>query len=334
MSILVERPGLLTTMQDLGRSGYQHLGVSPGGVMDEVSHRIANLLVGNRPEMASLEITLAGPTLHFDTDSLIALCGGDLSAQVEGAPVPLWRPVIVRADSRLSFGRAVTGARCYLAVDGGYGIPAVMGSASTNLAARFGGHQGRPLRAGDRWATPPRSRDLYPTLERRFSRERPPCLGPDGFSSGSTELDFSRPCALRMIPGPEWLRLTEDSRIRFLGDTFRVDSRSNRMGIRLQGSALTLEQPLEMVSSGVATGTIQLPPDGCPILLMVDRQTTGGYPRLGELATVDLPHAAQLRPGETLRFEIISLEEAQVSYVRRETRMRALEKTLTDRKGC
>ena len=331
MSILVEAPGLLTTIQDLGRPGYQHLGVGPSGVMDEVSHRIANLLVGSPPEMASLEITLTGPTLLFETDSLIALCGGDLSAQMEGGPLPLWRPVMVRAGSRLNFGKAILGARCYLAVAGGYGIPAVMGSASTNLTGSFGGHEGRSLRAGDRLATNPPG-DHYPSLQRRFRSEGQPILGPDWFAAWTSELDFSRPATLRMIQGPQWPRLTEDSRSRFLHDFFRVDSRSNRMGIRFQGPSLALEQPMEMVSSGVATGTLQLPPDGCPILLMADRQTTGGYPRLGELASVDLPNAAQLRPGETLRFETISLEKAQDLYLRREIRLRELEKTLASRK--
>ncbi len=331
MSILVEAPGLLTTLQDLGRRGYQHLGIGPSGVMDEVSHRIANLLVGNPLEMASLEITLTGPTLHFDTDALIALCGGDLSAQVDVLPVPLWRPVMVRAGSRMNFGKPMMGARCYLAVAGGYGVPAVLGSTSTNLAASFGGHEGRPLRAGDRLVTKS-PREHYPALQRRFHSEGQPIQGPEWFAAWTGDLDFSRPCTLRMIQGPQWPDLTEASRSGFLGDSFRVDSRSNRIGIRFQGPALMLEQPMEMVSSGVATGTLQLPPDGTPILLMADRQTTGGYPRLGELASVDLPNAAQLRPGETLRFENIALEEAQELYLRRETRLRELEKTLASQK--
>lgn len=333
MSILVGSPGILTTFQDLGRRGYQHLGIGPSGVMDEVSHRVANLLVGNPAETATMEITLAGPVLHFETDLMIALCGGDLSPEIEGQPVPQWRPVMVRGGSRLAFGKPIKGSRCYLAVDGGFRIPSVMKSASTHLAAGFGGFHGRPLRSGDRLETGPSPRDQYPALQLRFNRERRPFLGADWLASWFREVDFARPSALRAIQGPQWSSLTTDSRARFLEDTFRVTSNSDRMGFRLQGPKLSLKQPMEMLSSGVATGTIQLPPDGSPILLMADRQTTGGYPRLGELASVDIPKAAQLRPGDTLRFMIISLEEAQDLYLSREARFRELEQILADRRN-
>jgi len=259
----------------------------------------------------------------------MAMC---LAASTVRAYVPLWRPVLVRAGSRLLFGKAVKGARCYLAVDGDYKIPVTMKSASTNLAAKFGGFQGRPLRAGDQLMTEPSPRDHYPTLQWRFSRERRPFLGLDWFASWFREMDFVRPSALRFIPGPQWPLLTEASRRLFLEETFHVRSDSDRMGIRRQGPKLSLEHPLEMISSGVATGTLQLPPDGSPILLMADRQTTGGYPRIGELASVDLPKTAQLRPGEKLRFAPIALEAAQELYLRREARFHELEQILADRK--
>ena len=331
MSILVEAPGLLTTIQDLGRHGYQHLGVGPGGAMDEVSHRFANLLSGNSPEMPSLEITLAGPVLRFETESLVALCGGDLSPEIDERPVPLWRPVMVRAGSRLSFGKPIRGARCYLAVGGGFRIPLAMGSASTNLAAAFGGFQGRRLRAGDRLETEPFPKDLCPSLQGNFRPHGAAFLGSDWFAPWIQELDFVRPSTLRVIPGPQWELLTDDSRAAFLGETFHVAPDSDRMGLRLQGSKLALGQLREMISSGVTTGTIQLPPDGSPILLMADRQTTGGYPRIGEVATVDIPKAAQLRPGESLRFKPITLEESQGLYLRREACRRDLEKILAGR---
>ncbi len=331
MSILVEAPGLLTTIQDLGRHGYQHFGVGPGGAMDEASHRFANLLAGSSPKRPSLEITLAGPTLRFETDSLFALCGGDLSPQIEERPVPLWRPVMVRAGSRLSFGRPIHGARCYLAVGGGFRIPKVMGSTSTNLAAGFGGFQGRRLRAGDRLETGPFPKDLCPSLQEKFGRQGAAFLGAGWFAPWIGELDFVRPSTLRVIRGPQWELLTEHSRAAFLGGTFQVAPNSDRMGLRLLGSRLALEKPLEMISSGVTAGTIQVPPDGSPILLMADRQTIGGYPRIGELATVDIPKAAQLRPGESLQFKPVTIEEAQGLYLRREVCRRDFEKVLAER---
>lgn len=333
MSLQVEAPGLLTTIQDLGRVGFQHLGVGPGGALDEVSHRIANRLVGNPATSATLEMTLAGPTLRFEHDALIALCGGDLCASIEDQPLPTWRPVLVRAGMRLRVGRAIQGVRAYLAVGGGFRIPTVLESASTNLAGRFGGFQGRPLRKGDGLDVGPDPANLYPTLRRRLQTEGASFVGSDWCSSAVRELDFSRPAALRMIPGPQWAQLSAASREDFLTTTFKVGSQSSRMALHVEGLTLALDRPLEMISSGVATGTLQLPPDGRPLLLLADRQTTGGYPRLGELASVDLPTAAQLRPGEMMRIELIELDAAQRLWLQREARLRDLEKILSDQQG-
>jgi antagonist of KipI len=331
MSILVESAGLLCTVQDLGRRGYQHLGVGTSGAMDPVSHRLANLLAGNPEGAAALEITLAGPSLRFEADTLVALAGADLSPEIEGQPVHLWRPMLVRAGAALEFGRPVQGCRCYLAVAGGLRVPEVMGSASTQLAGGFGGFQGRAMKRGDRLATPPCPREIYPTLQQRFARGLQPFLALDWFPPWYTELDFLRPAALRVIPGPQWPELTDAARRSFLEETFQAAPNSDRMGIRLRGPRLELARPMEMLSSGVAAGTIQLPPDGSPILLMADRQTTGGYPRLGELATVDLPRAAQLRPGEELRFKAVTLAEAQRLLLDREARFRSLGRILAVR---
>jgi antagonist of KipI len=330
VSFRIESFGLLTTVQDLGRRGYQHLGVGPGGAMDEVSHRLANLLVGNPAEAATLELTLSGPTLQFKTETLIALCGADLSPTIAGQPVPLWRPVLVGTGTQLRFGRPVEGVRCYLAVEGGVQVPGVMGSTSTHLSAGFGGFQGRPLKVGDRVEPGPGSGERYPSLRRRFRQGQSLFLAPDWFVPWSRDLDFIRPSVLRFLPGPQWPLLTSASRQSLLESAFQVAPNSDRMGLRMQGPKLSLERPLEMVSSGVATGTLQLPPDGSLILLMADRQTTGGYPRLGEVASVDLPRAAQLRPGETLRLAPMALPEAQALLLDREVRFRELEGVLTE----
>jgi antagonist of KipI len=330
MSIQVGSPGLLTSVQDLGRRGYQHLGVGTAGAMDPVSHRLANLLVGNPAGAATLEITLAGPALLFERDALIALCGANLTPDIEGEPVRMWRPTLVRAGSTLGFGAPQAGCRCYLAVAGGFQVPEVMQSRSTQIKAGFGGFQGRPLKQGDRLDTGP-CREPYPDLRRRFDRSERPCMALDWFPAWYRELEFARPAGLRVIPGPQWPLLTAAARRSFLEEGFQVGPNSDRMGLRLTGPRLALEKPMEMISSGVAPGTLQLPPDGAPILLMADRQTTGGYPRLGELASVDLARAAQLRSLEAVRFSTISLEQAQELLLQREARFRALERTLAER---
>jgi biotin-dependent carboxylase-like uncharacterized protein len=266
----------------------------------------------------------------FEADTLIALCGADLQPEVEGRPVHLWRPLMVRAGSLLSFGAAVQGCRCYLAAAGGFQVPPVMRSASTQLKAGFGGCEGRPLKRGDRLRTGP-GEELYPGLRRRFEQSGLPCLGLDWFPAWYREVEFARPATLRLVPGPQWPALTAAARRAFLEEAFQVGPNSDRMGLRLTGPRLALERPMEMVSAGVAPGTLQLPPDGSPILLMADRQTTGGYPRLGELASVDLPRAAQLRSLEAVRFAAIPLETAQELFLEREARFRAIERELAQR---
>lgn len=333
MKVLVEAPGLLTTVQDLGRQGWQHLGVGGGGAMDEVSLRIANLLVGNAQGAPALEITLTGPRLRFEAPALVAVCGGDLSPEVDGTPLRLWRPALLREGSRLSFGRPVAGARCCLAVAGGFQVPLAMGSASTHLAAGFGGFQGRALRTGDILETGPCPQDAYPALRRRFARSDRPAMALDWFAPWYREMDFMRPAVLRFIPGPQWEDLAPGSQGAFLEAPFLVRSDSDRMGIRLQGPGLALARQREMVSAGVVMGTVQLPPDGAPILLMADRQTTGGYPRLGEVVSVDLPKAAQLRPREAATFVPATLEEAQELLLARERRFLDLERVLAQRRA-
>ena len=331
MTVRVEAPGLLSSLQDLGRTGFQHLGVGPSGAMDPVSHRLANLLVGNAPDAASLEITLAGPTLLFETEALVALCGADLSAAVDGRPLPLWRPLWLRAGVRLSFGAPLTGARAYLAVAGGFPAEPLLGSRSTNLAAGFGGFLGRALRKGDRLALAAQPRDRYPGPLRVLRRSLSPFAALAWFAPWFQELSFSRPAILRFLPGPQWPELTPAARASFLEAVFRIGPSSDRMGLRLQGPVLALGRPREAISAPVATGTLQLPADGAPILLMADRQTTGGYPRLGEMASADLPAAAQLRAGESLRFLLETPEAARERLLARERRLQGLEAVLKSR---
>jgi antagonist of KipI len=318
VSAQVQAPGLLSSLQDNGRQGFQHLGIGPGGAMDGLSHRLANLLLGNPAGAATLEITLAGPTLRFEREALVALAGADLSATVDGQPLPLWRPLRLRAGASLRFGAPRSGARVYLAVAGGWQAEPVLGSRSTHLAAGFGGFQGRALRAGDRLPFPAQPAGPLPLAPGA------PFASPPWFLPWFRELDLTRPASLRLIPGPQWPELTEAARAVLLDHRLRVAGRSDRMGLRLEGAALALIETRERISAPVAMGTLQLPPDGAPILLMADRQTTGGYPRLGEVAGVDLAAAAQLRAGDRLGFRLVTARLARELLLAREQRLAEL----------
>jgi antagonist of KipI len=317
MSIVVERAGLLTTVQDLGRQGHQHEGVPVGGAMDDVALRLANLLAGNAPDAAALEATLDGPTLRFTRETRIAVTGADMAWTVDGRPVWPWHSMLVPAGATLASSVARTGCRGYLAVAGGFDVPTLLGSRSTFTAAAMGGLHGRPLRAGDQLAVPPEW--AAPPAARRGARERA--------ISASMRPQYGS--IVRLVTGPRFDALTPASRARLLGEPFRVSAHSDRMGVRLEGGdMLALRAAGDTLSAGVAMGTVQLPTGGEPIILMADRQTTGGYPRLGEVATVDLPLVAQLRPGDSVRFAVLPLAEAQRLYLARERELALLARVL------
>jgi len=297
MSIEVLRPGALSTFQDLGRIGYQRFGVHVNGAMDERAHRTANWLVGNAAEEATLEITLLGPSLRFNTPATIALCGADLSPEIDGRPLELARAVSVAAGQVLGFGARRRGVRAYLAVGGGYTLPAVMGSRSTNTRAGFGGLGGRPLRKGYFIGL------RRPSTLEGAERASPPAFPPEVLSDADA--------ALRLLPGRHWDYFSEQARQSLLGDQYEITSASDRMGYRLAGPALPMSRPSEFHSEAVCLGTIQVPADGQPIILMQDRGTTGGYPKMAEIITVDIPRLAQMMPGETLKFELTDLAHAQ-----------------------
>ncbi|AOB30653.1 hypothetical protein AKI39_08035 [Bordetella sp. H567] len=318
--IRVLKPGALSQLQDLGRYGHQRHGVPVNGVMDEWSHRIANILVGNPEHAATLECTLTGPTLHFQRDRLIALAGADLQARIDDMPVPLNQPLLVRGGATLSFGERRRGARAYLAVRGGFDVPAVMDSRSTFLRGGYGGFQGRALARDDRLPLcaadagyPGATRLLVQCGSAFVSAARFDLPGPGG------SLD-----ALRAMPGPQWDVFTEEARTAFREQSFTIDGRSDRMGYRLNGPRLASTRPVEMVSEAVSFGTVQVPPDGSPIVLMADRQSAGGYPKIGYVASVDLPLLAQALPGDAVRFVLITLEQAQDWYLEREAALAEL----------
>jgi antagonist of KipI len=300
------RPGILVTVQDEGRHGYQHVGLCPGGAMDPVALALANALVGNEVGEAALEITVLGPDLEFGADTLIALCGAEFEASI-----PLNRPVLVEAGKLVHIGRAMRGARGYLAVAGGLPIEPVLGSRSTYLPGRFGGHEGRTLRRGD--AIPlvanvaTLSLQRFEQLKGKNGRSvrwwAPPLTAPD-----------REPILLHVIEGEHYGRFDAVAQRAFLDTIWSISADSNRMGFRLGGAPLARSVAAdgsdEILSGPTCLGTVQVPANGQPIVLMADHQTTGGYPRIAEVAWADVPRLAQLAPGGKLHFARCSLEIA------------------------
>lgn len=320
MTLRILGAGLLTTVQDSGRSTHQRQAIPVGGAMDAVALRVGNALVGNHDGAAALEATLIGPTIAFDAPTLIALTGADLEALVDGVPVPTWRPLCVPGGATLRFGKPRIGCRAYVIVAGGIDVPPVFGSRSTYLRAAFGGYLGRALRADDVVPTgesSPLGRAIAASLRGDGARAESVAIA--RWSAGFTlRPRYSSEPTIRLIAGAHTDALSRASHAALVSTSFRVSASSDRMGYRLEGQRLELREPLELLSEAVAFGTVQLPPGGGPIVLMADRQTTGGYPRVGEVASVDLPLVAQLKPGDKLRFQIVSLDDAQRWYLEQE----------------
>lgn len=301
--ILVNKPGLLTTVQDAGRVGYQQFGVPVSGVMDHVSHRLANLLVGNRENKAVLEITLMGPELIFEDDTVIAVAGGDLNAQLNGEPLALWTSIWVKAGSKLAFKGVKKGCRAYLAVAGGVEVPSVMGSSSTYTRGKMGGYDGRALKAGDLVETGRPATSLENLANRSIEPQ---------------DCEYPRQIRLRVIPGPQDDAFTPEGIETFYSAAYDVTNECDRMGYRLQGEKITHITGGDIISDGIAMGAIQVPGHGMPIIMMADRQTTGGYTKIANVISVDLPKMAQAKPGDQITFHRVSVEEAQALLVQQE----------------
>lgn len=293
-------PGLLTTIQDLGRRGHARFGVAPGGALDRAALILGNRLLGNDPGEAALEITLAGPALAFAGETAIALTGADLGARLNGEPVPFWQPVLVRSGDELRFepSKAGLGARAYLCIAGGISVEPVMGSRSTDLIGGFGGWQGRALRVGDELplGAPALSFDA---IQQRRLKAPPPVI-----ESGALA---------RVVLGPQHDRFTDAGVAAFLGDGYAVSAKSNRQGIRLSGPVIEHVRGADLVSEGITHGAVQVPGDGQPIVLLAARQTVGGYIKIATVAGADLDRLAQLRPHDRLRFEETTVAEARAA---------------------
>lgn len=303
-AITIVKPGLLTTIQDLGRWGHQASGVPAAGPMDLFSHRLANQLIGNEPNAAALEITLIGPEIEFDCDTVVAVTGAIFDLACDDRPIAHGASVAVRTGQRLKFGRLHQGARAYLGVAGGILSEPILGSRATHLVSHMGGHEGRALMAGDRIAVGPVDSAAS------VPRKTPGFILPSGGRA-----------RLRVMPGPQadWFN---DEAVRTLTSiSFRVSPRSNRMGYRLEGPPLARARDGEPISEPVGIGAIQVPNAGEPILLMADRQTAGGYPKIGHVITADLPLAGQLAPGDFIEFALCSRQEAVAALIARERQL-------------
>lgn len=302
-SLEIVKPGLLTSVQDLGRHGHQQFGVPVAGPMDAFSHRLANQLVGNDAGAATIEVTLIGPEVVVEAETTVAIVGALFETTCDGRPVPMGASFAVLPGQRLKFGRLVQGARAYMAVAGGILTAPVLGSRATHLVSGMGGLNGRALLAGDR----------LPVLAKASA-------GPMRKAVGLT-LPTGGRARLRVVPGPqdEWFQ-SEAMRM-MAGVSFRISPRSNRMGYRLEGPPLPRVREGELISEPVGIGAIQVPAAGEPILLMADRQTAGGYPKIGHVISADLPLAGQLAPGDFIEFILCSRQEAVAALIARERQL-------------
>ncbi|MCD7743962.1 MAG: biotin-dependent carboxyltransferase family protein [Lachnospiraceae bacterium] len=294
MAIYVVNPGALTTVQDLGRTGYQALGMPCSGVMDPNAWSAANELVGNKNGEAALELTLFGGIYEMKEEAILAITGADMAPTLDGAPCPMNRPFSAKKGQTLMLGCAVSGCRAYLAAAGGIDVPEVLGSRSTNLKCALGGYRGRALLSGDLLPIGSSAVRLADISDHAAAA----ALYPDDIS-------------VRVIGGPQEDAFTAEGLHTFYSDRFTVSQESDRMGCRLTGPPVESKNGTDIISDAVVFGSIQVTPAGNPIVLLADRQTTGGYAKIATVCTADLWKLAQARPGNTVHFQKITVAEAQ-----------------------
>jgi len=295
MGIRVLKPGMLTTVQDLGRTGYQSQGFSVAGVMDVRSFKIANLLVDNPENEPVLEFTLIGPTLEFTSDTIIAITGGDFNPTINGEPAPMYTAIYMHKGDILKFGSAVTGSRGYISFSSYLKVPTVMGSRCTNMKSSIGGFKGRKLQADDYIMFRIKRRYLPYFLSRT--------LKPD-------EMDQEQ-VTLRVVMGPQDHMFTKQGIQTFLNSAYTVTNEFDRMGCRLDGPFIASKNGSDIISDGICFGSVQVPSHGKPIILLADRQTTGGYAKIATVASVDIPKLVQRKTDNKVRFKAITVHEAQ-----------------------
>jgi antagonist of KipI len=297
--IPVQEPGLFTTVQDLGREGFGPLGVSPSGAADAISLRMGNQLVGNADGASGLEMTLLGGTFVFPEGALLALTGSDFGATLDGKPVELWTSFDAKPRQTVRLGPTRSGARCYLCVRGGIEVKLFLGSASTHILSGLGGHQGRPLRKGDVLNIGSLNKESATASVRKKTLP------------ARVLEQLSPRKVLRVTPGPQSHWFPEPAQRIFYASAYRVAEESNRMGLRLEGAPIPAPAGGRMISEGVALGAVQVPEGGLPIILFVEQQTTGGYPKIANVISADFQSLGQLRPRDDIRFEQVDGETAR-----------------------
>ena len=310
--IRIRQPGLLSTIQDLGRWGFGRFGMPVAGVMDEYATRIGNILLRNDENASVLEITLMGPRLSFETEMDFVITGGDLQPRLNNVPLSLWAVCHAKPGDALSFAGISNGCRAYLAVAGGFEITPIMGSTSTYLRGQLGGYEGRAVKAGDVLTTGTSSRTV-----------------PTGFTLPA-EYHPEYQKAIRVILGPQDDAFTQQGIRTFLSAEYTVTNDADRMGYRLDGPKIEHKSGADIISDGIALGAIQVPAHGTPIIMLADRQTTGGYTKIANLISIDVPSIAQKKPGDTVRFEQLSIEDAQSLYRERERSIQRLRQLVQD----
>jgi antagonist of KipI len=300
-TILVDTPGLFTTVQDLGRTGFGHIGVSPSGAADPLSLRLGNRLVGNAENAAALELTLLGGAFVFREDAIIALTGSDFGPTIDNLAVRHGEAFAIRSRQVLRLGPTRSGARCYICVSGGIHVRLFLGSASTHVLSGLGGFEGRTLRKGDVLTIGPASEPFRKKILASHVAKYLSCRK-----------------VLRVTPGPQADWFPESVQHCFYSESYRVGEQSNRMGLQLEGLPLLLEAARPMITEGVSLGAIQVPLGGLPIILFVDQQTTGGYPKIANVISADLHRVGQLRPRDEIRFEQVTFEKARALLIEQE----------------
>ncbi|MGI6045645.1 MAG: biotin-dependent carboxyltransferase family protein [Eggerthellaceae bacterium] len=314
MGFTANKPGISTTIQDLGRHGYMGSGFSPSGVMDTRAFFIANILVDNPLNTPVLEFCLTGPTLRFTTNTFIAITGGNFHPKLDGKAIPMYKAIPVKRSSVLSFTASSQGVFGYLAIAGGsIEMPEVMGSYSTNLKCGIGGWKGRALSTGDYLPFVTKNVDYLPNLSSHFLE------GEDEYYGYNEE-----ELLLRVVLGPQDNLFTQKGIDTFLSEPYTTTNQCDRMGYRLDGPSIETKHGSDIISDGIAFGAIQVPSHGRPIIMLADRQTTGGYTKIGTVASVDTPKLVQCAPGRKIRFTSISVQEAQRLYREESLHMKAL----------
>jgi biotin-dependent carboxylase-like uncharacterized protein len=314
-TIKIINPGLLTTIQDKGRWGYQKFGMSVAGVMDDFATRISNMLVGNDEYEAVLETTLLGVEILFNCDEVIAITGSNMSPQINGNPVPMWTSLLVKSGDRLSSSGAISGLRGYVAFSRGLDVPEIMGSKSTFTRGNLGGFQGRKLAKND---------------EIKLGKK-------ELSSSGSYLPDSYKPAymkdnTIRVVLGPQDDFFDKEAIKVFANSVYTITSEADRMGYRLDGPKINHIEGADIVSDGVVFGSVQVPGHGSPIIMMADRQTTGGYTKIATVITPDLSKLAQMSPGTTMNFEMVTVDESHSIYKEYEKQFKEISKFIKDNK--